>query len=198
MLSTLLSLITVAVCGRLIALLRFKYQRYMDDLAQAKNTGLVCIPTPFIANGYLSMGISDMILPYVRALPSTSSWRWINVLDRHESWSRPRESSVSYGETYLLVGLNGTFLRTSNAELIGQIVARKFDFPKPVEGYRIMDIFGKSILTAEEGNEWRRHRKVVGPSFSEKSNKLVFKESLQQATRMMDMWNFGAIIPSPV
>ena len=87
----------------------------------------------------------------------------------------------------MFVGLNGTFLRTSNAELINQIVVRKADFMKPVEGYKIVDIFGRSMLT-QEGLEWRRHRKVVGPSFSEKSNKLVFEESLRQAESMMALW----------
>lgn len=84
--------------------------------------------------------------------------------------------------------MNGTFLRTSNAEVIGQVVTRKTDFTKPIEGYKVVDIFGKSIIS-QEGSEWRRHRKVVGPSFSEKSNKLVFEESLRQAESMMGSWS---------
>lgn len=78
-------------------------------------------------------------------------------------------------------------LRTSNAQLESQITARKNDFLKPVHRYKIIDIFGRSIVTVE-GQDWRRHRKVVGPSFSEKSNKLVFEESLRQARGMMDFW----------
>lgn len=110
------------------------------------------------------------------------------LIDRHDSWFRPRVANEKYGDTYMLVGLNGTFLRTANAELINQIVVRKADFTKPVEGYKIVDIFGRSMLT-QEGLEWRRHRKVVGPSFSEKSNKLVFEESLRQAESMMELWS---------
>lgn len=87
----------------------------------------------------------------------------------------------------MFVGTNGTFLRTSNAELIGQIVSRKTDFLKPVEGYKVVDIFGRSIIS-QEGAEFKRHRKVVGPSFSEKSNRLVFEESLRQADSMMGTW----------
>lgn len=110
-----------------------------------------------------------------------------SLVDRHDCWFKPREANEKYGDTYMFVGLNGTFLRTSNAELINQIVVRKADFMKPVEGYKIVDIFGRSMLT-QEGLEWRRHRRVVGPSFSEKSNKLVFEESLRQAESMMDLW----------
>ncbi len=79
------------------------------------------------------------------------------------------------------------YLKTSNAELVSQITARRVDFTKPTEGYGLVDIFGKSILT-QEGQEWRRHRKIVGPSFSEKSNRLVFEESLRQAEGMMNLW----------
>jgi cytochrome P450 len=50
-----------------------------------------------------------------------------------------------------------------------------------------MDIFGRSILTSE-GLEWKRHKRVVGPSFSEKSNRLVFEESLRQVEGMLDVW----------
>ena len=88
----------------------------------------------------------------------------------------------------MLVGLNGTFLRTANAELIGQVVQRKTDFTKPVEGYKVVDIFGRSIIS-QEGSEYRRHRRIVAPSFSEKSNKLVFEESLRQAESMMELWS---------
>ena len=78
-------------------------------------------------------------------------------------------------------------MKTSNAELATQIAARRADFTKPTEGYGLVDIFGKSILT-QEGQEWRRHRKIVGPSFSEKSNRLVFEESLRQTESMIGLW----------
>lgn len=53
--------------------------------------------------------------------------------------------------------------------------------------YKVISIFGKSLVSVE-GDDFRRHRRVVGPSFSEKSNKLVFEESLRQAMGMMDYW----------
>jgi cytochrome P450 len=54
--------------------------------------------------------------------------------------------------------------------------------------FKIVDIFGKSILTAEDGVDWKRHHKIVGPSFSERSNRLVFEESLRQAEGMLSFW----------
>jgi len=98
-----------------------------------------------------------------------------------------RRGYEKHGDTYLLAGINTPFLRTTNAELIAQITTRKTDFPKPVDLYGLLNTFGKSILSVE-GQEWRRHKKIVGSSFSEKSNRLVFEESLRQSEGMIDLW----------
>jgi cytochrome P450 len=91
------------------------------------------------------------------------------------------------GDTYILVNPLKLYLKTTNAELITQFASRRTDFTKPTGGYGLVDIFGKSILT-QDGQEWRRHKKIVGPSFSEKSNRLVFEESLRQTEGMVNLW----------
>lgn len=79
-------------------------------------------------------------------------------------------------------------MSSSSAEATSQIACRRNDFVKPVEIYAIVDIFGPSILTTE-GSEWKRHRKIVAPAFSEKSNALVWKESLRQTVGMLKSWS---------
>jgi hypothetical protein len=110
-----------------------------------------------------------------------------SVINRQVSWTCPRVAESKYGDTFLVVTPFWLFMRTSNAELGSQITSRKTDFLKPVERYRIVNLFGNSILT-QEGHEWRRHKKIVGPSFSEKSNRLVFEETLRQTESMVNMW----------
>jgi hypothetical protein len=109
------------------------------------------------------------------------------LMDKGLSWKKLRFAEEIYGDTFLLVSPFICYLKTSNAELNTQITSRRFDFVKPVKNYGVVDIFGHSILTAE-GDEWKRHKKIVGPSFSEKSNKMVFEESLRQANGMLEMW----------
>lgn len=92
------------------------------------------------------------------------------------------------GEVYLIVSPSQIFMSCSNAEANVQLTTRKRDFVKPVELYAIVDIYGPSILTTE-GEEWKRHRKVVAPAFSEKSNSLVWKESLRQGLEMAKVWS---------
>ncbi|KAG0652326.1 Cytochrome P450 [Hyphodiscus hymeniophilus] len=153
-----------------------------------QETPLLHEAAAFIGNGYLVITLVEIITPLFRKLPYARDWRWLDLLDRHDNWFRPRLANEKYGDVYMLVGLNGAFLRAANAELIGQIVQRKTDFMKPVEGYKVVDIFGRSIISLE-GSEYRRHRRIVAPSFSEKSNKLVFEESLRQAESMMGLWS---------
>ncbi|EKM52717.1 uncharacterized protein PHACADRAFT_149600 [Phanerochaete carnosa HHB-10118-sp] len=41
-------------------------------------------------------------------------------------------------------------------------------------------IFGGNII-ASEGDEWKRHRKVAAPPFSERNNRLVWDETVKIA-----------------
>jgi cytochrome P450 len=43
------------------------------------------------------------------------------------------------------------------------------------------------VITTE-GAEWRRNRKVVAPSFSEKNQASVWAQALKQCQSMLDFW----------
>lgn len=45
-------------------------------------------------------------------------------------------------------------------------MANRSLFPKPIYRYRILLAFGGNIV-ASEGDEWKRHRKIGAPPFSE-------------------------------
>ena len=46
------------------------------------------------------------------------------------------------------------------------ITSSRLRFPKPLEIYEILGFFGMNIITTDFG-EWKRHRKIVAPAFSE-------------------------------
>jgi len=75
----------------------------------------------------------------------------------------------------------------TNAEAIHQITARREAFPKQVEMYKILEIFGRNLITTE-GNEWKMHRKISSPAFNEKNNVLVFAEAVRQTRGMLRKW----------
>jgi len=106
----------------------------------------------------------------------------------HRSWYYSQEMREELGEVYLIVTSSQIFMSSSNAQATMQMISRRVDFVKPVEIYAIVDIFGSSILTTE-GSDWKRHRKIVAPAFSEKSNAVVWRETLRQTVGMINVWS---------
>lgn len=75
----------------------------------------------------------------------------------------------------------------ANADAVSQIVTRRNDFPKPIEIYGSVDLFGKNVVSTE-GQIWRHHRKITSPPFTESNNHLVWQESLRQGKSMVTSW----------
>lgn len=97
------------------------------------------------------------------------------------TWLRRHEPFKAIGSDIFIVcspGRNSVYVADPEATV--QITTRRNDFPKPIELYGSIDVFGKNVISTE-GSIWRHHRKVTSPPFTEKNNHLVWKESLHQA-----------------
>jgi cytochrome P450 len=95
-------------------------------------------------------------------------------------------------DTFLIVTPFGSSLEVASPEVTKQVTSRRNDFPKPVEVYSVLDIYGKSVISSE-GTAWRLHRKITSAPFSERNNALVWKEALYQSQQMMKVWNGNVI-----
>ncbi|KAB8294857.1 hypothetical protein EYC80_006818 [Monilinia laxa] len=102
-------------------------------------------------------------------------------------WELLYDPFAKHGDALLIVSPGSVLGFISNAEAIQQITSRRDAFPKPLASYSILEIFGRNIVTTE-GIEWRKHRKISSPSFTEKNNALVFAESCLQAQGMLRKW----------
>ncbi|KAF4618135.1 hypothetical protein G7Y89_g14973 [Cudoniella acicularis] len=138
--------------------------------------------------GFFWTAIHDVILNTVKLIPGSKNWVWPMIVEPHRSWHYAQELREKLGDTYMIISPAQIHIVSYNAEINAQVSARRNEFPKPTEIYEIVDMFGKSVLTTG-GPEWRRHRKIVGPAFSEKSNILVWKESLKQGEGMLKFWS---------
>jgi cytochrome P450 len=67
------------------------------------------------------------------------------------------------------------------------VVSNRPAFPKPVEVYELLSLFGTNII-ATEHDEWRKHRKVASPAFNERNNALVFHETTRIVMDLFQMW----------
>ncbi|TDL22809.1 cytochrome P450 [Rickenella mellea] len=68
--------------------------------------------------------------------------------------------------------------RVADPSAIKEITSSRTRFPKPVEAYRILKFYGENIIVTE-GDEWKRHRKVANPAFSERNNRMVWEETVK-------------------
>lgn len=103
-------------------------------------------------------------------------------------WENQFEPFEEHGDAFLTVSPGAVHVWLANAEAIRQVTSRREAFPKPLESYKILEIFGRNIITTE-GSDWKKHRKVTSPGFNEKNNALVFAESCRQTEGMLRKWN---------
>lgn len=100
-----------------------------------------------------------------------------------EPWTR-------LGDSFLVVAPRQTILFTSSAPAIAQITSRREAFPKQTSNYRVLEIFGRNMLSSE-GAEWKMHRKGVSASFNERNAAYIFRESIMQTQGMIEYWLGG-------
>jgi cytochrome P450 len=105
-------------------------------------------------------------------------------------WNLLFEPFKKHGDIFLTVCPGTIYIWSANAEANLQICSRREAFPKALESYAILEIFGRNIVTTE-GIQWKQHRKVSAPSFNEKNNALVFSEACNQAQGMLRNWLGG-------
>lgn len=90
-------------------------------------------------------------------------------------------------DVFIIVSPGKNLVSVADAEAISQITTRRVDFPKPIDIYGSLDIYGKNVVSTE-GSIWRHHRKITSPPFTERNNRVVWQESLHQAKVMMTGW----------
>jgi len=78
----------------------------------------------------------------------------------------------------------------SDAALIKEVTTSRARFPKPVEQYSLLLIFGYNIV-ASEGETWKRYRKISAPAFSDQNNRLVWDETVKIMLDMFEIvWKY--------
>ncbi|KAF7326020.1 F-box domain-containing protein [Mycena kentingensis (nom. inval.)] len=68
----------------------------------------------------------------------------------------------------------------SDAKSIQFIASNPSIFQKDIAAYKPLNFYGENIV-GTEGSDWRRHRRIAKPAFSEAGHALVWKETLRIA-----------------
>jgi hypothetical protein len=67
-------------------------------------------------------------------------------------------------------------------------MTKRLDYAKPAKMFEVITIYGPNLIAAEF-DEWKRHRRIAGPSFSDMNNKLVHEETTQLTTDLLNRWS---------
>lgn len=75
-----------------------------------------------------------------------------------------------------------------DADIIKEITNDRVRFPKPLDAMEILRVYGASVLTTED-EEWKKHRRISQPAFSERNIRLVWKAGTDVIEELMDdLW----------
>lgn len=158
-----------------------------QNIAAAKRSGLPYIIVPWDIYNSVWLPAYRSLRPLLEILPKSWTEDWLPYLIPGWVWEQLFHPFEKYGDAFLTVSPGSVHIWLANAEAIHQVASRREAFPKPLEFYRILEIFGRNVVTTE-GSEWKQHRRITSPAFNEKNNVLVFAEACNQAQGMLRKW----------
>ncbi|TFK37251.1 cytochrome P450 [Crucibulum laeve] len=71
-----------------------------------------------------------------------------------------------------------TSLWLADADAIKEVTSSRVRFPKPVDMYAVLKVFGPNIV-GSEFDEWKKFRRITAPAFSERNNKYVWDATVR-------------------
>ncbi|RYN57290.1 hypothetical protein AA0114_g2654 [Alternaria tenuissima] len=90
-------------------------------------------------------------------------------------------------DVFIVVHPGGLQLCVADAAVTYDILQRRRDFRRNMEEMAVLNVYGKNLSTTDD-EEWQRHRKMTGVTFTEKNNELVWRQSLSQTEGMLEFW----------
>ncbi|KAK5115502.1 hypothetical protein LTR62_001161 [Meristemomyces frigidus] len=184
----MLTFLALPLLALTLAYVANTYRCFALNLAAAKRSGVpyFCIPVYTFNRAWLVT--HRLWMPLINALPSAWTQTWIDYVTPEFAWDKLYDTFRDIGsDVFLIVAPGANTLCVADPEAISQITTRRNDFPKPIWMYSSIDLYGKNVVSTEGAN-WRHHRKITSPPFTEKNNHLVWTESLHQAESMMAGW----------
>lgn len=133
---------------------------------------------PFLLSPFASM--ASAFLPHIPYVNLGIRGASNNSLDYRKSTYDKWESTI-----WMTAGVLPPQVHVHIADPVAlkHIYADRRLFPKPLHFYRVLASYGRSVLITE-GDEWRKHRRVVGPAFTDSTNELDWLET----TRLTRLW----------
>lgn len=158
-----------------------RYTSFQRNRRAAIASGLPYICLPVNTFSPLWQVLGPALVPVCRLLPfGLGSW----ADDARPAWVLKHELHQKYGPVFMIVSPWSNVVHVVDPNVLMDVVARRTEFPKPSEFYKIVEVYGRNVVTTD-GSEWVRYRKITGPPFSEKNNQLVWTSALEQVSQVI-------------
>lgn len=120
-----------------------------------------------------------------------ASWDWIHRVENFSQERKIAPYQQLHSKAFWVVNQNNRELYVADPVAAEDVLRRcRVEFQKNMGQYRMLEIFGHNVVTAN-GKVWERHRKVTIPPFNERVSETVWDESARQAEGARRKW-FGA------
>eukprot|EP01100_Stratorugosa_tubuloviscum_P010625 TRINITY_DN4583_c0_g1_i1.p1 TRINITY_DN4583_c0_g1~~TRINITY_DN4583_c0_g1_i1.p1 ORF type:complete len:527 (+),score=205.57 TRINITY_DN4583_c0_g1_i1:61-1641(+) len=128
---------------------------------------------------------SKLLRIFRRILPS-----YIADLD-HEVWKKhPKMFADKKSPIICLIESTKVFVLVNDADLAREVLLKRAkEFPKPVEIYGLLKKFGENVVTTPDGPEWKRHRTLCAPAFSNENLKLFHQSTVEHTNELFSKWD---------
>lgn len=122
---------------------------------------------------------------WIKRLPNFLSW-WFDY--SRFSWTQDHRwhPHEKYGDIFVITSPRGNEIMVNDPQACYDVQAHYKQWIKPQNLYDIFETFGRGVISAN-GDDWQRQRRIINPAFRESVHKLVWEESIKQATQMLDV-----------
>ncbi|KZV98058.1 cytochrome P450 [Exidia glandulosa HHB12029] len=160
------------------------------QLAIASGLPFICLPVDTFSPFWQVAG--PVLVPLLRFLPfGLGAW----ADDARAAWVLKHELHSKYGRVFIVVCPWQNVVHVADPDVVVDVVTRRTEFPKPAHFYKIVEVYGRSVVTTD-GADWVRYRKITGPPFSEKNNHLVWRSTLEQTSQFLEALKMTPIVPA--
>ncbi|KAF8493421.1 hypothetical protein F5888DRAFT_821437 [Russula emetica] len=157
----------------------FLLQLFLNLRRIARDVGNLSGPYYLICPSTVLGRLIAQTAPPARYLNMGTAWA---LKMKHEEFAAAGQDAIAVITAF---PRPSSIIYLADAAAIKEVTTSRARFPKPVNLYVALSVFGMNIV-ASEGEEWKKYRKIAAPAFSERNNALVWDETIRVMNDLFD------------
>ncbi len=158
----------------------------LKNYSIARKIGFPVIFTPVSLTNPVWALWGEKLGPLLKRLPFGLG-NWTDLCGFTPLFHQKYRLHEKLGPAYIRVTPGDIQIILADASAADDLLSRRKDFIKPPVLYQPLDLFGPNVDTLN-GEGWARHRRLTTPPFNERNSSNVWRQSLAQASDMLNSW----------